>query len=105
MNISDAIRQVMKKKNISLLSMATAVGKKRSNDISSRLAYKNMSISSAIEMLNVLGYELVIQEKRPGARRDDQIVITFEEDNKRANKTPKVSNAKQAEILSILDEE
>lgn len=102
MNISDSIRQVMKKKNISLSYMAKALGKKRGNDISARLtAHKNLSMASAIEMLEVLDYELVIQERRPGARREDQIVITLEEDNKSA----KVENPKQAEILAILDEE
>lgn len=69
--------------------MATSLGKNRSNDISSRLTYKNMSISSALEMLEVLDYELVIQEKRQDIRSEDQIVITFEEDNKRTKRTPK----------------
>lgn len=48
-----------------------------------------MSISSALEMLEVLDYELVIQEKRQDIRPEDQIVITFEEDNKRTKRTPK----------------
>lgn len=77
MYINEAIRQIMKKKGISLTTMANSLGKKRGNDVSARLVYKNMSISSAIEMLNVLGYELIIQEKKQGARRDDQIVISL----------------------------
>ncbi len=77
MYINEAIRQIMKKKGISLTTMANSLGKKRGNDVSARLAYKNMSMSSAIEMLNVLGYELIIQEKKPGARRDDQVVISL----------------------------
>ena len=89
MNISDAIRQVMKKKNVTLQSMATSLGKNRANDVSSRLANKNLTTSSALEMLDVLGYELIIQEKRQDTRREDQIVITFEEENQRTNKTLK----------------
>lgn len=90
MNISDAIREVMRKKNISLSYMAKALGKKRGNDISARLtAHKNLSMASAIEMLEVLDYELVIQEKRQDIRPEDQIVITLEEDNKRTKRTPK----------------
>lgn len=77
MFINEAIKQVMKNKGVTLSTMATAIGKKRPNDVSARLAYKNMSISSAIEMLGVLGYEVVVQEKRAGNRRDDQIVITI----------------------------
>ena len=89
MNISDAIREVMRKKNVTLQSMATSLGKSRSNDISARLTNKNLTTSSSLEMLEVLDYELVIQEKRQDIRPEDQIVITFEEDNKRTKRTPK----------------
>lgn len=75
MKINKAIRQVMKTKNVTLSTMASALGKTRSNDISARLAYDNMTVIKAVEMLNVLGYEMVIQEKRQGSRRADQIVI------------------------------
>ena len=79
MQINRAIRQVMKDKNVSLLTMAKAIGKERGNDISSRLYYSNMSFDKAVEMLDVLGYEIVIQERKPGARRADQIVIDQKE--------------------------
>ena len=39
------------------------------------------TIENVIEMLGVLGYELVIQEKKSGARRSDQIVIDQTPDN------------------------
>ena len=39
----------------------------------------NMSFDKAVEMLDVLGYEIVIQERKPGARRADQIVIDQKE--------------------------
>ena len=60
---------------MSLSSMADALGKKRGNEISARLVNDNMSFDKAVEMLNVLGYEIVIQEKKQGARRADQIVV------------------------------
>lgn len=75
MYINQAIRNLMKEKGVSLLSMAQALGKQRGNDISSRLRSENMSFNSVVEMLNVLGYEVVIQERKQGARRADQIVI------------------------------
>lgn len=75
LKINHAIRNLMKTKNISLTAMARACGKNRGNDISSRLMNENLSFNTAIEMLNVLGYEVVIQEKRQGSRRADQIVI------------------------------
>ena len=79
MQINKAIRQVMRDKEVSLLSMAKAIGKERGNDVSSRLNIPNMTINNVVEMLDVLGYEIVIQERKPGARRADQIVIDQKE--------------------------
>lgn len=82
MFINKAIRNIMKEKNVSLLTMAKSLGKERGNEISSRLRSENLSFNSAVEMLNVLGYEIVIQERKPGSRRADQIVIDQIEDKK-----------------------
>ena len=79
MQINKAIRQVMRDKGVSLLSMAKAIGKERGNDVSSRFRNANMSFDNVVEMLDVLGYEIVIQERKPGARRADQIVIDQKE--------------------------
>ena len=79
MQINKAIRQVMRDKGVSLLSMAKAIGKERGNDVSARLNIPNMTINKVVEMLDVLGYEIVIQERKPGARRADQIVIDQKE--------------------------
>nr|DAP32361.1 MAG TPA: transcription repressor [Caudoviricetes sp.] len=79
MQINKAIRQVMRDKGVSLLSMAKAIGKERSGDVNARLYYSNMTFDKAVEMLDVLGYEVVIQERKPGARRADQIVIDQKE--------------------------
>ena len=81
MQISRAIRQVMLEKGVSLLTMAKALGKERGNDISARLHKPNMSFDKAVEMLDVLGYEIVPQERRPGAKRADQIVIDQKEES------------------------
>lgn len=82
MYINKAIRELMKTKNVSLLTMAKALGKERGNEISSRLRSTNLSFNSAVEMLSSLGYEIVIQERKPGVRRADQIVIDQKEDPK-----------------------
>lgn len=79
MLINKAIRDVMKKKGTSLLSMAQALGKEKGNDISARLNHGNMSFDKAVEMLDVLGYEIIIQERKQGSRRADQIVIDQKE--------------------------
>lgn len=75
MKINTAIRDLMKEKKMSLSAMAEAIGKNKGNDISARLNHSNMSFDKAVEMLNVLGYEIVVQEKKQGGRRADQIVI------------------------------
>lgn len=80
MQINKAIRQVMRDKGVTLLSMAKAIGKERTSDVNARLYYSNMTFNTAVEMLDVLGYEIIIQERRPGARRADQIVIDQKEE-------------------------
>ena len=85
MKINKAIREVMRTKNISLGTMGSSlkkVDKKtgeliglKGNDVSARLNSDNLSFDKALEMLSVLGYEIVIQEKKQGGRRADQIVI------------------------------
>lgn len=85
MKINKAIRQVMKNKGMSLSSMGGSLkkidrttGEVKSligNDVSARLNNDNLSFDKAVEMLNILGYEIVIQEKKQGGRRADQIVI------------------------------
>lgn len=85
MKINKAIRQVMKNKGMSLSSVGSSLkkidrttGEVKSligNDVSARLNNDNLSFDKAVEMLNILGYEIVIQEKKQGGRRADQIVI------------------------------
>ena len=48
--------------------------------MNARLYYSNMTFNTAVEMLDVLGYEVIIQERKPGARRADQIVIDQKEE-------------------------
>lgn len=79
MQINKAIRQVMRDKGVTLLSMAKSIGKERTSDVNARLYYSNMTFNTAVEMLDVLGYEIIIQERKPGARRADQIVIDQKE--------------------------
>lgn len=85
MKINKAIRYIMKQKGMSLSVMGSSLRKTNrktgevesltGNDVSARLNNDNLSFDKAVEMLNVLGYEIVLQEKKPGSRRSDQIVI------------------------------
>ena len=85
MKINKAIRSIMKTKGISLGAMGSSLHKTNrktgeietltGNDVSARLNNDNFSFDKAVEMLNALGYEIVLQEKKQGGRRADQIVI------------------------------
>lgn len=81
MTMNKAIAKIMREQGITQLMMAQSIGKEKPNEVSSRLAYSNMSISKSLEMLEVLGYEITIQPKRPGARPKGQIVITAKKKN------------------------
>lgn len=82
MLITEAIKSVMKEQGTTYVTMAKALNKKRGNDVSAVLCKKsgNMNTNMVIQMLDVLGYELVVQKRKPGGRRDDQIVITYNEE-------------------------
>lgn len=85
MTINKAVRAIMFAKGTTLSMMGKALRKQdrksgemvelKPNDVSARLNCTNMTFDSVVEMLNVLGYEIVVQEKKPGNRRADQIVI------------------------------
>jgi len=79
MLINEIIKTTMKEKGFTQLSMAKAIGKTNATDVSARLASKNMTFSKAIEMLEVMNYEVIVQPKpKGGVRKAGQIVVTVE---------------------------
>lgn len=83
MKINNAIKEIKNRKNISWDVMARSMTSRKDmtprlgKDISATLAKSDdLRINTIIDMTNALGYEVVVQEKRPGLRREDQIVIT-----------------------------
>lgn len=80
MLVNKAIRKIMKNEGVTLQSMAFSIGKERGNDVSARLNYSNMKMNTVIEMLNVMGYEVVIQKRKPGTRPAGQILIDQKEE-------------------------
>lgn len=72
MFINKAISMIMKTKKVKQKEMAILIGKSKATDIGARLHNKNMSINTVLEMIDVLNYELVLQEKKSGVRRADQ---------------------------------
>lgn len=75
MKIGEAIKQALKNQKTTQQQLADRIGAKSQSVIAQRLRMNNLSIETVLEMLDAIGYEMVIQEKKPGRRRDDQILI------------------------------
>ena len=75
MKMREAILSVMKAKKISQTALAKMFGYPHQSTIAGRLNVKNMSENSSIEMLDMLGYELVI---RPKCDEGETYVITLD---------------------------
>lgn len=75
MVINKCIADLMREQKFTQQRMADALGRKKASDIGSRLMSKNMTFDRAIEMLSLLGYEVVVQPRKPGVRPAGQIVI------------------------------
>lgn len=75
MKIGEAIKEAMKRQKTTQKQLAERIGAKSQSVISERLRMNNLSVDTVIEMLDAIGYELVIQEKKRGRRPEGQIVI------------------------------
>ena len=85
MKINKAIKAIMWEKRLTNATLGKALHKVdkvtgeviplKATDVSARLMNDNLTFDKAVEMVSALGYEIVLQEKKPRARRADQIVI------------------------------
>lgn len=68
--INEAISKIMKERGYTQFAMAKKIGKEKATDVSARLASKNMTFNKALEMLEVMGYEVTVQPMKtePGPR-------------------------------------
>lgn len=76
MTINKVIQKLMKDEKVTQKRMALAIGKRTPNEVSSRLMTKNMTFNTAIQMLEAIGYEVIVQKRTQGVRGKDQIVVT-----------------------------
>ena len=84
MKVNKCIASIMKEKKVTQAIMAAALGLNGANRVGRRLMRENMNTDSVIEMLGVLGYELVIQPIKPGKRPDGQIVLEMSDEKEEA---------------------
>ena len=80
MKIGEAIKQALKNQKTTQQQLADRIGAKSQSVIAQRLRTDNLSINTVIEMLDGIGYEMVIQEKKRGRRPEGQIIIDRGED-------------------------
>lgn len=81
MNIRTIIKRVAKEKRISQEKLAEHSGIGSQSTLASRLSRENMSIKNALQMLDALGYELVVQPKTAGKRKVGAYVVTMEDED------------------------
>lgn len=73
-----AIERAMGEAGVTQLQLARAVGLKHQSNVSEALK-RDMKISLVAKFAEAMGYELVLQKKKPGRKADGQIVIDGKE--------------------------
>lgn len=75
MKNSEAIKALMKETGVSQVQLAKYIGVKGQSNISEAIKNNVKSTMTLIAMAEAMGYEVVLQKKRPGKRPDGQIVL------------------------------
>lgn len=76
MKAKDIIKQAMKETRVTQEQLKDRMGLTNQSVISMRINSDNPTVGTVIEILDELGYELVIQPKKRGRRPEDQEVVT-----------------------------
>lgn len=71
---SEIVTEVMHRSQINQTQLAKLVGFKNQSNVSEALK-RDIKISVFQRMIDALGYEVVIQKKKPGKRPEGQIVL------------------------------
>lgn len=74
MKCREAIEAIMKESKTNQTMLAKLVGMKSQTNVSEALK-RDMKISLVVRFVEAMGYEIVIQKKKQGMKRADQIVI------------------------------
>lgn len=108
MLMQEAIRVLMKVKRMTQTQAAKYINLNQ-RAISRVINNNRLEVSQAIELLNFLGYELIVREKTGGPRRDDEIIINNVPEfagRKEEKKVVTAVNAVEAErIKKFLEED
>lgn len=75
MTTVEAIRQAMAERRITQTKLAELIGYKSQSGLASRLSNGNILSETLIEILDKLDYEVVVQPKTAGKRKEGAIVL------------------------------
>jgi predicted transcriptional regulator len=79
MQLNEMLKHIIKEKKHTQTTFANTVGTTQSA-IGNALKRNDLYVSTLIKWCELNGYEVVIQEKKSGRRRDDQIVLSQKEE-------------------------
>lgn len=77
MRCDEILAEVIKETKPKKTTMASAIGIKQ-NSLSSVLNRGNIHTNTLIDILEYMGYEVVVQKKTQGRRKEGQYVLTKE---------------------------
>lgn len=80
MTINTTIKKVMGWSGVTQERFAKMLGLASSAGVRIRLGTQGISVKNSLEMLDLLGYEMVVRPKQAGRNRPDEILITFEDE-------------------------
>ena len=72
---TEAIEQILKEKKLTKVAVAKMLNLNAPNSIKARMQRKGVWIHKLVELLDVLGYEIVVQRKSMGEPPEDVYVI------------------------------
>ncbi|MEF9987691.1 MAG: hypothetical protein RR797_01305 [Christensenella sp.] len=75
MKNSEAIKMLIKETKVSQVQLAKYIGVKGQSNVSEAIKNNVKSTMTLIAMAEAMGYEVVLQRKRPGKRPEGQIVL------------------------------
>lgn len=80
MKANEIVKSLIKQSDFTQTTLAKAMGYNNQSSIANRLNKNDMGVSLLAKMLDVLGYDLVIQPKKRGRKAEDQFIIEPEDD-------------------------
>ena len=79
MLVSEALKQAIKESGNTQARLAKALGYKGQSSIAERIK-GNITVENMLAMMDAIGYEVVIQKKKPGRRPEGQFVLESKEE-------------------------